>query len=132
MKIKSILLAPFSRLWTYVWTKVDAEFKRMCVMAVLHAKWRLCSEDDLCELDRFNSTFKLCKDTSVLRFPTLFGVHVWNSVPNEANVVTPSDKFFRRIELLTPCWLKYTDPNAYMEELRALYTYCATERSQAS
>lgn len=133
MKIKAILLSPFQKLWAGIWAKADPEFKKICLMAVLHAKWKNCGEDDICELERFNSQFNLCPKVSILRFPTLFGRSIWKAVANDISDELPSDRFFRRIALLTPCWLKYTeDTKAYIEDLKQLYAYCSEPTSHTA
>lgn len=132
MKIKSILMNFIERAWTWVWAKADDEFKKMCVMTALHARWRQCSEDDVCELARFNERFELVRNPDALRLPTLLGSRMWHAVSEEVRSEHPTEHFFRRIALLTPCWLKYTDTKSYIEDLRQLYAYCMQERGQTA
>ena len=119
---------PFKVFWVWIWNHLDNGFKRMCVMASLHAALVQCRDHECERISSLNSVMRLVKDESALRLPTLFGPYVWKGILPIEKVDLESDKYFERIARKTPCWLLYTDKETFVSELKQLVHYCMKER----
>lgn len=119
---------PFSALWLYVWKHLDCGFKRMCVIASLHAALVQCRDNEEERIAALNSSMCLVRDSNALKLPTLFGPYVWKGVLPIEKVDFGSDKYVERIARMTPCWLLYTDRQSFIQELKQLFVFCRDQR----
>lgn len=116
---------PFRAAWLFVWGKAPDEFKRMCLLSSLHAQLVGCSEDDMVLLDQVNKRLELCRFTTQMRFPTLFGPVIWRTVlPIQKIDMERSEAYILRLLKKMPCWLEYGAPEQTAQDIRQLFTYC--------
>lgn len=123
-KFTDLILNPIYKIWAWIWGRLDCEFKRMCVMASLHAVLLKCDGSDPEKIKQMNDSLKLVRDVNALKLPTLFGPMLWKKVLPINKMDVSSDKCIQRIIRMTPCWLSYTDETEFREDLRELLQYC--------
>ncbi len=123
-KFTDLILNPIYKIWAWIWGRLDCEFKRMCVMASLHAVLLKCDGSDPEKIKQMNDSLKLVRDVNALKLPTLFGPMLWKKVLPINKMDVSSDKCIQRIIRMTPCWLRYTDETEFREDLRELLQYC--------
>jgi hypothetical protein len=97
-------------------------------MASLHAVLMHCRDNEGNKISQLNGELNLVRDEAALRLPTLFGPYVWTGLIPIEKVDLQSDRYFKRIARMTPCWLWYTDEASFIADLKALYLYCARAR----
>lgn len=114
---------PFVKLWRYSWSKTDTSFKKMCLIASLHATVNGCKDNDIVELKKLNAHMGLVKDINAMRLPVLLGPLLWRrALPldkmdmNKKNAVT-------RIIRKLPCWIKYSDNETMRSDIMELFGY---------
>lgn len=123
-KFTDLILKLFSYAWAWVWSRLDNKFKRMCMLASLHAVLLKCDDTETKRIAELNNVLGLVQDVNALRLPTLFGPLLWKRVlPIEVIDVT-TDRYIQRIVRMTPCWLLYTDESEFKKDLRRLLNYC--------
>lgn len=113
------------KLWHGLWARSDVGFRRMCVMASLHAQLVKCSSNDVQCIKRLNERMQLVADSNALKLPTLFGDVIWKNVPPVEKVNLESDRIVRRIIRSMPCWLNYGTQEKLESDIRCLLGYCA-------
>lgn len=125
------LSAPGRGLWLFLWNRTQDRFKRMCLLASLHAQLTKCHVDDVAELKNINEEMDLMRDVRALRCPTLFAPMIWKTVlPIERIDLSRSDAYVERILKKSPCWLLYADHETRREDVRQLLAYCQYQRSR--
>ena len=112
--------------WNWLWLKSDVNFRRMCVMASLHAQLTKCSTDDCRAITRLNQHMRLVGDYNAMRLPTLFAGMIWKNLPSIEILDTDNKKLVHRIVRLTPCWLYYTSVQSYESDIEELLGFCKT------
>lgn len=111
--------------WHWLWSLSDVGFRRMCVMASLHAQLINCSSDDCKLINRLNERMNLVADANAMKIPTLFGNVIWKNIPSVEKVDFTSDRIVRRIMRSMPCWLNYGTDEKLESDIRSLLFYCA-------
>lgn len=112
--------------WNWMWLKSDVSFRRMCVMASLHAQLAKCSTDDCRAITRLNQHMRLVGDHNAMRLPTLFAGLIWKNLPSIEKLDTNNNNLIQRIVRLTPCWLYYTSEQSYESDIKELLGFCET------
>lgn len=110
--------------WFKLWDRIDNRFKRMCVLASLHAVLMDCNEPGCNTVNNLNESLDLVKDAEAMRFPMLFAPLIWKGVLPISHYEASSDKLVTRLMRKTPCWLKYTDDESFTNEIKQLLNYC--------
>lgn len=123
MSFRRFLTKPFRVLWGLVWSRLDIQFKRMCLLASLHASIKQCNESDLNELIKLNKELKLVKDVNALRLPVLLGPIIWKKVIHTDNLDTSNECAIKRIVRRLPCWIKYSDEATMKSDIKMLFGY---------
>lgn len=100
-------------------------------MSSLHAQLISCNEDDKDKLQALNTRFHLVNDSAAMRLPALFGSTVWRGVKPLEKMEFINDRYFERLVRRTPCWLMYTDKEAFIKELREMVGFCVEEYNLA-
>lgn len=113
------------RLWHGLWERSDVGFRRMCVIASLHAQLVKCSSDDNSSIKRLNERMQLVADSNAMKLPTLFGNVIWKNIPSVDKVDLTSDRMVRRIIRSMPCWLNYGTDEKLENDIKCLLCYCA-------
>lgn len=114
----------FISAWNWLWMQSDVSFRRMCVMASLHAQLAKCSTDNCEAITRLNQRMSLVNDSSAMGLPTLFAGVLWKNIPPIGMLDTDNVKLIRRIKRLTPCWLNYASDDRYESDLACLLEFC--------
>ena len=117
-----------NQLWMWIWSRLDNEFKRMCLLASLHAVISNCKEPNPSEIAELNSKMRLVKDENALRFPMLMGSLIWKDIKNVDKFDLKSQRYVERIARKAPCWLKYTDDSSFKTDLQQLLSYSHDQR----
>lgn len=112
-------------MWHWLWAHSDVGFRRMCVIASLHAQLVKCSSNDCAAIQRLNERMNLVSDVNAMKIPTLFGNVIWKNVPYVEKVDFTSDRMIHRIIRSTPCWLNYGTDEKLESDIRILLYYCA-------
>lgn len=120
----------FTSVWHSLWAKSDVGFRRMCVMASLHAQLVRCSSHDESSINRLNEHMQLVADSNAMKLPTLFGKVIWKNVPCIDKVNLNSDRMVRRIIRSMPCWLDYGTEEKLESDIKSLLGYCAVEQAK--
>lgn len=131
MSLKKLALRvaqPFRSLWIKVWNLFDDDFKRMCVMASLHAVLLKCNDTECLKLLKLNAKMHLVRNIDDIRFPTFLAPYLWKGILPIEKINLKSDRYFERVFRMTPCWLLYTDKAKYINEIKQLFLYCAWEK----
>lgn len=123
IKIKNLLCAPFKMLWGYIWSKTDVPFKKMCLLASLHASIRECDERNIKELKALNNSLKLVKDVNAMRLPILLGPLLWSNNIQAKKLDTNQEKTIVKILRKLPCWIKYSDDDTISRDIKSLFEY---------
>lgn len=110
--------------WHGLWARSDVGFRRMCVIASLHAQLVKCSSYDHNSIDRLNERMQLVADSNAMKFPTLFGSVIWKHIPPLEKVDLNSDRVIRRIIRSMPCWLNYGTDEKLESDIKCLLGYC--------
>jgi hypothetical protein len=109
-----------------VWAMLDNDFKRMCVLAIIHSKWvggdvvreRYTKVEDL------NRQLNLVNDSSALKFPTAIADHCFKSLPSLSEALETTDCGWGRIKRSVPCWLRYCDESAFRDDIQRVFALC--------
>jgi len=117
-------------IWHGVWARSDVGFRRMCVIASLHAQLVKCSSTDHNSIDRLNERMQLVADSSAMKFPTLFGNVIWKHIPPVEKVDLNSDRVVRRIIRSMPCWLNYGTEEKLESDIKCLLGFCAEVKAK--
>lgn len=112
-------------IWHGLWERSDVGFRRMCVIASLHAQLVKCSSDDNRSICRLNERMQLVADSNAMKLPTLFGNVIWKNIPQVDKVDLTSDRMVRRIIRSMPCWLNYGTQERLESDIKSLLWYCA-------
>lgn len=120
----------FTTFWHSLWACSDVGFRRMCVMASLHAQLVRCSSDDVGSIQRLNERMQLVADSNAMKLPTLFGKVIWKNIPSIDKVDLNSDRIVRRIIRSMPCWLDYGTKEKLETDIKSLLGYCAEEQAK--
>lgn len=112
--------AKSASVWNWLWLQSDVGFRRMCVMASLHAQLAKCTSDDCMAIARLNQRMGLVADSNAMKLPTLFAGVIWKNLPAIEVLDTDSQKLIRRIKRFTPCWLQYTTDDRYETDIKNL------------
>lgn len=123
-KFTDLILIPMGKLWAWIWSHLDYKFKRMCIMASLHAVLLKLDDKDSEKIKQMNDSLKLVRDVNALRLPTLFGPVVWTRILHINKIDIDSEKSINRIVRMTPCWLRYTTEAEFRDDIKALLEYC--------
>jgi hypothetical protein len=124
---------PIRALWLLAWGKASDEFKRMCLLSSLHAQLVGCDEDNIVLLDQVNKRLELCRFTTNMRLPTLFGPVIWRNVlPIQKIDMERSEAYIVRLMKKMPCWLTYGTPDQTQADIRQLFQYCQHQRVTVS
>lgn len=110
--------------WNWMWLKSDVKFRRMCVMASLHAQLAKCSTDDDDAITLLNQHMGLVNDFNAMRLPTLFAGLIWKNLPAIERLDTDNKNLVTRIVRQTPCWLYYTSEQGYESDIKDLLGFC--------
>lgn len=124
--MKSITGIP-GTIWRWCWSKLDVDFRRMCVMSSLHAQLIVCTDGECEKMQKLNSKLNLLGDVDAMRLPTLFAPKIWRGVKPLAKMDHLNDRYFERLVRMTPCWLLYTDKQTFIRELKVMVGYCVEE-----
>lgn len=127
-KFTDLILKPLNNIWIWIWSLLDCKFKRMCVLASLHAVLLDCDDSESDRIRELNDKFKLVHDVNALRLPTLIGPVLWRKILPIEQIDTSTDRYIQRLMRMTPCWLRYDDDQSFKQDLTALMDYC-TRRS---
>lgn len=114
--------------WHGLWEQSDVGFRRMCVIASLHAQLVKCSSDDTGSICRLNERMQLVADSNAMKLPTLFGNIIWKNVPTVDKVNLSSDRMVHRIIRSMPCWLNYGTDEKLEADIKSLLWYCAENK----
>lgn len=117
------------RIWNRLWQLSDVGFRRMCVLASLHAQLLKCDSYDSTAIGRLNDHMHLVTNADVLKFPTLFGSVIWKSIPAVEKIDVRSDRVVKRIMRAMPCWLNYGPDERLESDIKALIGYCIDAKS---
>jgi hypothetical protein len=119
-----------SKLWLFLWELTTNRFKRMCLLASLHAQLVRCNEKDHDQLEDVNNELDLDRNPRALMFPTLFAPVIWRSVlPIDKIDMDRSDVYIARLIKKTPCWLLYADLQTVHNDIHSLLLYCRERRN---
>lgn len=110
--------------WNWLWLQSDVSFRRMCVMASLHAQLAKCETDDCGAIARLNQHMCLVNDSNAMKFSMLFARVIWKNLPTIDKLDTDSDRLVHRIKRLTPCWLNYASDDRYESDIKSLLGFC--------
>lgn len=127
-KFRAAYRRKLTSVWHGLWARSDVGFRRMCVMASLHAQLVKCSSDDCNSINRLNERMNLVADANAMKIPTLFGNVIWKNIPSVEKVDLTSDRIVRRIMRSMPCWLNYGTDAKLESDIRSLLFYCAETR----
>ncbi len=114
--------------WHGLWERSDVGFRRMCVIASLHAQLVKCSSDDDSRICRLNERMQLVADSNAMKLPTLFGKVIWKNIPTVDKVNVSSDRMVRRIIRSMPCWLNYGTQEKLESDIRSLLGFCSEQK----
>lgn len=123
IKIKNLLYMPFKMLWGYIWSKTDMSFKKMCLLASLHASIRECDERNIKELKELNNSLNLVKDVNAMRLPILLGPVFWSKNIQAKKLDINQEKTIIKILRKLPCWIKYSDDDTISKDIKSLFDY---------
>lgn len=123
ISFKRIFSRPLKCVWEYLWSKVDIGFKRMCLIASLHAVIKDCCESDITGLTSLNESLDLVKDVNALRLPVLLGPVMWSRALHFEKLDFEQDNAVKRILRKLPCWIKYSDDVTMGEDISKLFSY---------
>lgn len=110
--------------WRWIWGRTDVDFRRLCVMASLHAVLAQCSYKETEQIKALNQSLHLVRDIDALKLPILFSKVVWTGVLPIEKIDASTDIYIERIARMTPCWLQYTDRQSFIAELKQLFVFC--------
>ncbi len=110
--------------WHGLWQRSDVGFRRMCVLASLHAQLLTCETTDSKAIQRLNEHMNLVADANALKFPTLFGNVIWKGIPTVEKMDLRTDRIVKRIMRAMPCWLNYGTDARLESDIKALIGYC--------
>lgn len=127
-KFRDIYHRAIRSIWHGLWERSDVGFRRMCVIASLHAQLVRCSSDDVKSINRLNEHMQLVADSNAMKLPTLFGNVIWKNIPPVEKVNLQSDRIVRRIIRSMPCWLNYGTQEKLESDIRCLLGYCSKAR----
>lgn len=111
-------------IWNWLWLQSDVSFRRMCVMASLHAQLAKCETGDCGAIARLNQHMCLVNDSNAMKLPTLFAGVIWKNLPTIDKLDTDSTKLVHRIKRLTPCWLNYASDDRFESDIKDLLGFC--------
>lgn len=117
------------RVWHALWESSDVGFRRMCVLASLHAQLLSCSSGDREAIEKLNKHLNLVNDTAALKIPTLFGNVIWKGIPTVDKLDLQNERIVKRIVRSMPCWLNYGTDQRLESDIKALIGYCSTAES---
>lgn len=123
ISLKRLFSRPLKCFWEYLWSKVDTSFKKMCLIASLHAAIKGCQESDIKSLNSLNQQLHLVKDVNALRLPVLVGPLLWDETLRFEKLDIDKSNAIKRILRKLPCWIKYSDDVTMGEDISKLFSY---------
>lgn len=116
-------------IWYGLWQRSDVGFRRMCVLASLHAQLVECHSSDQCAIVRLNERMNLVTDANAMKIPTLFAGVIWKTLPTVDRLDLNSERIVQRIKRLTPCWLHYGSDAKLESDIKSLLGFCTEVRA---
>jgi len=124
---------PFIRIWNRFWRLVPEHSKRLCVLASLYVQLTQCSDDDVQQLDKVNTTMGLSRDTRSLRLPAVLARLIWRDTLTIDKVdLRNEEHYINRLVRRTPCWLWYADAETRRHDIRKLLSICTLTNHQSA
>lgn len=115
--------------WYGMWQRSDVGFRRMCVLASLHAQLVECNSGDCHAIGLLNERMNLVADANAMKIPTLFAGVIWKTLPTVDKLDLTSERIVQRIKRLTPCWLHYGTDERFEMDIRSLLGFCTEVRT---
>lgn len=126
-KLKQVIAHFFTRLGLRLCSKLDNDFKRMCVLAIIHSKW--VGGDVVRErYDKamvMNEQMCLVQDANALKFPTCIADHCLRDIPSLNEAKSSPDCGWSRIRKVIPCWLRYSDEDTIRNDVQRMFAIVA-------
>lgn len=130
-KFLQAIKKPFGLVWEWIWSKLDNQFKKMCLISSIHSSIKCCSESDCDSLDILNRQMNLVEDVNAMRLPVLLGPYLWRNVIRLDKLDLEQDKAVERILRKLPCWIKYSDNDAMRSDIESLFDFYRNEPQAA-
>lgn len=126
--LQKVIAQFFTRVGLKFCAKLDNDFKRMCVLAIIHSKWvgGDVVKERYTKMSTLNNQLCLVQDASALKFPTCIADHCLKGIPSLNEAKSLPDCGWNRIRKVIPCWLRYSDEATFRNDVRRVFALCAT------
>ncbi len=118
----------FTRIGLRFCAKLDNDFKRMCVLAIIHSKWvgGDVVRERYAKAMALNKQMCLVQDGNALKFPTCIADHCLRGIPSLNEAKSSPDCGWSRIRKVIPCWLRYSDEDTFRNDIQRVFAICAS------
>lgn len=122
-RVKGVITAKIGAILSWC---LDDDFKRMCVLAIIHAKWcgGKSNEERYKSAAELNQNLGLVTDANALKFPTVVAQRVLRDVPSLEAYSDDPRRSWISIQRAFPCWLAYGHDQQWRDEVAAVFAFC--------
>jgi hypothetical protein len=109
-----------------IFSGLDDDFKRMCVLSIIHSKW--VGGDIVTEryvkAKTLNQQMGLVKDPNALKFPVCIADHCLVDMPTLTEATNSGEFGWERIRKCLPAWLRYSDEQTIRNDVQRVFSLC--------
>lgn len=112
-----------ARMGLGIMARSDDDFKRMCVLAIIHSKWvgGDIAKDRYVKAVALNKQMGLVKDPSALKFPVCIADYCLTDIPSLSEASNEPNGAWERIRMCIPSWLRYSDDSTIRRDIQRVF-----------